>query len=354
MSDPQYLVLDAVDSLMFRDGRPFNQADDGASRAVSVFPPYPPTIVGAVRAALWQGPLAGKWNETKLGTGTNWQKDSLGPLSFGPPTLLKNGEPLFPVPFHVVQGTERGTPGKTRTFLRPGADMLECDLGKVCLPEPDKALDDVRLIEDEWVTLSGIRAILGHQMPKDDHFIKRDRLWCNEDRVGIGIVPETRAVHDGHLYMASHIRLADDVALGVTLNNADKINKRLQPLAGEHRMAEIDQATKPFHLPAHPKSLENEHYCIILLSPLVPKDALPDAGSAFEKMPGTVVSACLGKTVPIGGWDSQRKQSIPLRRAVPAGSVWFMTTKDTKNLFWPKGLGIGTEWGFGQYLIGKW
>ncbi|WP_417847051.1 type III-B CRISPR module-associated Cmr3 family protein [Thalassospira povalilytica] len=351
MTDPQYLVLDAVDSLMFRDGRPFNQADDGASRAVSVFPPYPPTIVGAVRAALWQGPLAGTWNKAKLGTGTNWQKDSLGPLSFGPPTLLKNGEPLFPVPRHVVEGTKHGTSGKIRTFLRPGDDVLECDLGKVRLPEPDRVLDGLKPVEDEWLTLSGIRTILDQKEPKDEHVIKRDRVWGSEDRVGIGIVPDTRAVHDGHLYMASHIRLADDVTLGVTLHNADRIEKRLRPLAGEHRMAEIDQASKPFHLPEHPKDLTSEHYCIILLSPLVP---MQDNEKTFANMPGTIVSACLGKAIPIGGWDSQKKQSIPLRRAIPAGSVWFMKTKDIKNLRWPKGLGIGTNWGFGQYLIGKW
>jgi CRISPR/Cas system CMR-associated protein Cmr3 (group 5 of RAMP superfamily) len=75
MTDSLYFQLSAIDTLMFRDGRPFNQGDTGASEAVSIFPPLPPTIIGAIRAALWKH-KGGPWpSNGSLGNGTNWQDD---------------------------------------------------------------------------------------------------------------------------------------------------------------------------------------------------------------------------------------------------------------------------------------
>lgn len=36
------LVLHPLDTLFFRDGRPYNQDDPTQAEAASVFPPYPP------------------------------------------------------------------------------------------------------------------------------------------------------------------------------------------------------------------------------------------------------------------------------------------------------------------------
>ena len=76
MSDRLSLKISAIDTVMFRDGKPFNQADAGASLAASVFPPYPPTLTGAVRAAIWNA-LGGRkedWDKTLLGDGTKLAK----------------------------------------------------------------------------------------------------------------------------------------------------------------------------------------------------------------------------------------------------------------------------------------
>ena len=178
-----HLHIKAVDTLMFRDGRPFNQNDAGASEAASVFPPYPPTIVGAVRAALWQGPLKGTWEIDKLGTGTNWQEKNkvnyLTPLFLGAPLILKNGAPVFPVPLHILQASNGDI-----TRLKPGND-LQCDLGNVKLPVPvDPLLKGVKLMDDMWVNMDGMKKILNGGVPGKSDMIERTGLWDFEPRVG--------------------------------------------------------------------------------------------------------------------------------------------------------------------------
>lgn len=342
------LHIGSVDTLMFRDGRPFNQADFGASEAVSVFPPYPPTVVGAVRAALWQGPLGGDWKPSRLGTGTNWQDigtTTLGPLKFGAPVLLCDGEPVFPVPLHIVEGRKSGGVKKELTCLVPGLPR-QCDRGTIRLPVPEDAtLEGVAPVGDRWVTTKGMQQILDGGVPEDGDLISQDRLWHSEPRVGIGITAATRTTSDGRLYMASHVRMQDDVSLHVRLSGwNDSFEAALLPLAGEHRMAALGDGNA-VPLPEVP---DKGRRCLIALSPVVPdpKDDFLIAGL----LDNDIESACLGRSVPIGGWDSLANGPIPLRRCYPAGSVWFLKP----GVKAPDEIGLATEWGFGQVMAGNW
>ena len=46
------LQFDPIDSWFFRDGTPFTTNSTPQEDVSSLFPPYPPTVVGALRAAL--------------------------------------------------------------------------------------------------------------------------------------------------------------------------------------------------------------------------------------------------------------------------------------------------------------
>ena len=122
------LVLHPLDTLFFRDGRPYNQDDPGQAEAASVFPPHPPTVVGAVRAALARamGWPSKTWDKTKLGDGVDWQAGdgALGPLSFAGPYVLRNGEPLFPAPLCLVQGKDRDGAAPCRLARTRRADRM--------------------------------------------------------------------------------------------------------------------------------------------------------------------------------------------------------------------------------------
>ena len=344
-----WLGFDAVDTWMFRDGRPFDQGDAGASVARSVFPPFPPTLVGAVRALLWRQALGGNWDTKKLGDGTNWSNGAtLGPLRFGPPMVLYNGQPVFPVPLHLVEGKAKGTDKKQLTFLRPQKNSFECDLGnEVQLPAPVEDLEGIKTISNRWVTVEGMESILNGEVPHDEHLIPTSKLWHTESRVGIGIDANSRVVRESQLYMASHVRLCENVRLAVEMQGWNgNVPEGLTPVAGEHRMAEVHVLEKEIALPK-PVTPEDGSVVLIAISPVAPDKHGNIPGLPDDK----VVSACTAKPVPIGGWDSRAHAAIPLRRCWPAGSVWFLEGFEGKP---PEAIGVATEWGFGRVLAGKW
>ncbi len=122
-------------------------------------------------------------------------------------------------------------------------------------------------------------------------------------------------------------------------------------------MAEIASLTK-VDLPKRPKQLNHNRYCVIQLSPLI-LESMPNPGGVLPNLPGNLVSACLGKPLMIGGWDFKKCRPIAMRQAIPAGSVWFMGVENQEQraeaLNWHLGkIGLATEWGFGQIMIGSW
>jgi len=335
-----HLTLDPVDTLMFRDGRPFEQTDAGASEALSVFPPWPPTLVGAIRAALWDS--LGAWDKARLGDGTDWQKPgTLGPLCFGPPVLVWKGEAVFAAPLHLIEGRKDEQP--QLAFLRPGKER-ECDLGKVRLPEPATGgISGIKPVSDRWITKAGMARVLKGKLPDREHLLPLSELWRDEARVGIGIDPASRTTSDGRLYLARHVRPGADLRLHMTVkgwNGAFPPSPR--PLGGEHRMASIG----PGEPPDLPSGQPGDRLCLIAISPVVPEQD----GRIEGLSPDNIVSACLGKPLPIGGWDSVNRRSIPMRNCYPAGSVWFVEGLEPV----PPKIGAATKWGFGRVLAGVW
>lgn len=360
------LEIRPVDTLMFRNGRPFNQGDPGAAEAVSVFPPYPSTVSGMVRALIGA------------------RRD----LSVSAPVVCDSGKPLFPAPRSILK-RENGSYAQ----LIPAPTQMETDLGDTFLPQPviaqGESAGGLKEIEDSWIALDGLRKVLSGGVPEAENFIPRDKLWRPEPRVGIGIdnmsdgagnlvsnLKERRPI-DGALYAATHTRLAESVTLHVTVSALAGGDITLDlpllgPVGGEHRMAEFAADDDPPKLPEAPAlAPDGDVVCFTIYhaSPcfLHPR---PKANAPFGKVPTTrdgdtaclaeakIVSACVGKALMIGGWSLGARGPVPMRPAIPAGSVWFLEApKDhataLTNLH-GKRIGESLGRGFGQIFIGKW
>jgi len=105
---------------------------------------------------------------------------------------------------------------------------------------------------------------------------------------------------------------------------------------------------------------------VTLITPLIlPDSDGSDAGSVnspqpnqtFFDWPGTtVVSACVGKPQSLGGWDSLERRPLPLRPVLSAGSTWFLEVTDASAIVerFARGIGMKTQYGFGQVVLGVW
>ena len=245
-------ALEPLDTLLFRDGRSFEQSDEGLTEATSMFPPFPSVVAGAVRAQLahnmgWSG--RGKWNSTltdQLGSGPF----NATPLRVGPPIILvanpspdigpfaaANYLPYFPCPA-VLHG--RLDPEMARQYglleltqLRPARqvdqrtfwkkisrfwsrteqhkDRIATDLSldegqSLCAPNPDgfEALD-------EWlISDTGLKDFLAGGIPNTQYLKHTGLLVTRQNRAGLQRNYAAHAAESGMLYNASYVRLRQD------------------------------------------------------------------------------------------------------------------------------------------------
>jgi len=389
--------LRTVDTLFFRSGRPFNQDDPGAALAESLFPPHPPTVVGAVRAALagllgWSG--RGAWSAdivAALGNGDALPEGVRvrGPYLMRRPRLTgassgqKKWERLFPAPACLVGKTDTMTGDLVEVRrLRPSPVAMDTDLGPATLPVPEtfEGFDDFKPLADRWLAPEVMLALMNGDLPDPKTLVKAvPDLWHMEQRVGIARDIGSRRVQDGALYMATHVRLNPaplvELALVVEGLNED-VRGRLKacggdlgmnPLGGENRSVwlravkshdtdAVVDALKPGKDKGKSKDDQKAAPATVVAvaqTPVIIDDpALLRPGAAFgDGLTIRAVSA--GKATAVGGWDSINRRPRPQRPVLPAGTVWHLDNRHRKSLGELRkssGVGARTGWGFGEVV----
>lgn len=365
------LQLEPLDTLFFRDGTPFSAGSASQEDVGGLFPPLPVSVAGALRTALarqngWSG--VGRWSQAlndALGKGP----EDLGNLSLTGPFLLRDGQPLFPVPRHLVGAVESGR-WRPRGFVRPGAPVA-CDLGEAVrlptLPPLHTEPADLKTGEGWWLTRSGLQAALRGEVPRPADVLASSELWHEERRIGLERNDATRTAQEGMLYSTRHVRLGRGIALGVEVTGVPQgwavPLDVMVPLGGESRLAECRAWREGVNVNMPLDAvMDTGRAAVIALTPLdldggacLGRTALADLGSA------RVVSACLPRPQRVGGWDSLTRRPLPLRAVLPAGSTLFCEIGDPDALRaaiaatdgLPR-LGVRQRWGFGVVALGVW
>ena len=379
------LRLEPVDTLFFRNGTPFT-ADSAPQDGVdSLFPPHPPTVAGALRAALarangWDG--RGRWPEDVCRVlGDGW--DDPGEFSVDGPFLLQDEEPLFRAPRHLL-GASGTTGWRPRALLRPGPPML-CDLGDtVRLPEAPPGTEEVQSLavsDGHWLTRAGMQTVLRGQCPTDNHVVESRALWRAESRIGLERQQQTRTAKESMLYSSKHIRLMHgrpcprrpgqrgEVALGVRVSGIPEPWKLpvggLVPLGGESRLVECHRwSIDPALAMPRGEIVASGRVAVVALSPLDLDGAVDENGLSLE-IPGgdavAIVAACLDRPLRIGGWDSLTRRPHPLRSVLAPGSVLFCQAAEPRRFLEAvtdrtglPSLGRRQAFGFGAVALGIW
>ncbi|WP_449219756.1 type III-B CRISPR module-associated Cmr3 family protein [Tistrella mobilis] len=383
MAEPSALlfIFEPLDTLFFRTGRPFNQDDPGAALAESLFPPNPPTLVGALRAALarllgWDG--QNDWStdiKVALGDGDRLAAG----LRFQGPWLMRR-EPdgawhrLYPAPASVVE-TPAGTPaGRRFRRLQPSATVLQTDLGPDPIRLPAPATDErdaafCRRPNGLWLTADGLSAVLKGKVPGQAPpgasrcWYEEAELWAVEQRVGIGRDNATRRVEDGHFYIASHIRPVRGVALALQVSGlsaelrakveAHRGELGVVSLGGEHRAAWLSCVAPP--RPVFQRTADTARRVAIALTPVRATAAMLEPQASFAGHDGlkiTMVSALRADIA--GGWDSVGNRPMAQHPLLAAGTTWHITCdRDLRDEDLPRSLGGMTDWGYGELIWGR-
>ncbi len=361
-----------VDTWFFRGSVPFTSDSAPQENVESLFPPHPPTVVGAIRAALalrkgWSG--RGRWPREicdVLGDGY----DDLGMLSLDGPFLLRDGQPLFPAPRHLL-GSSDGAHWHPKVLLKPGYRVI-CDLGDVRLPQTqgNQAIDEglrLKTGNRHWLTLDGMNAVLRGWLPHSGDVVPSECLWSDEMRVGLERDNNSRTAKEGMLYSTRHVRLRRGITLGVRIVGLPQDWKlpfdQLLSLGGENRLAECRQWKSDLAIETHLSQIkETGKVAVIALSPINLEQDICLGRKPLNALGNArVVSACLDRPQRIGGWDSLKRRSLPLRSVLPPGSVLFCKIPDPEHFEDAITAGDGLthvgsrqRWGFGLVAIGSW
>ena len=364
------IQLVPTDTLFFRDGTPFSAGDPPQPGVGRLFPPHPTSVAGAIRATLarcngWDG--QGRWPASLnaiLGDGP----EDLGKLAFDGPFLLRNDQPLFPAPRHMV-GSTVAAEWTPRAFLRPGSGVT-CDLGDgVRLPRAPSAedvLEDRRPADDHWLTQDGMQAALRGVLPTSAEIVSARALWREELRIGLERDGGTRTAREGMLYTTRHVRPLRAISLCVRITGIPgewKIPVNgLARLGGESRFVELRTWSGDVTIDMPWTRIEaSKKVMVMALTPLDLDKAVYPGNQLDVSSDTRIISACLAGSQRIGGWNSLNRSPLPLRRVLPSGSALFCEVGDPATLRTSvkangglMRVGLHQAWGFGRAALGIW
>lgn len=329
------LFIEPSDVWFFRTGKPFTKGED--QWAATHFPPTPNTIQGAIRSRV----LAGWGGLSHLDDPSLVEligsQDGYGKLHLRGPFLAKcerdNKRVIryYPAPLDLMQAKEGN---KELRRLRVG-EWNGCETNL-----PDDDLQPLLLDEDGetqfeaaegWLSEGELQKYLKNELPAT--LKPAGRLFRTETRLGIQMNMAQRITEQRQLYQADFVRPEPNVGLAVEIGvegedeplNALRLPQRGHlALGGEARAAHFWTVKQTQNFPEQTFS-QGEKFFIYFATPAyfengwLPKnkDWSPFFGSQVR-----LIAAAVGRPALIGGWDLKKKGAKPIRRYVPAGSVY--------------------------------
>ncbi|MDR4506855.1 MAG: type III-B CRISPR module-associated protein Cmr3 [Candidatus Brocadiaceae bacterium] len=370
------IFIEPNDVLMFRDGKPFSGGDDHYARGI--FPPPPSTFYGALRSKILSEKYP-QYESFKNGEVPEDIRKEIGTPSEQGNLAINNFfiarktddyiHPIFPVPKDMMK--TKGKDGNDPFLLTPCESLgnkVTSNLPIVSLTplwlKTENPIEEV----NGFLSLKAMESYLTGKIPDTGEIIQSESLYMKDERVGIKKDRTTKTVATGALYSVEYFRFAKDIGFAVELDGVENFpSQGLLRLGGDHRSAFYKES--PFSLPdkekVKNKIKDTGLFKIIFLTPAIfEKGWMPDWIDANSGI-GTVnnitlklISAALGKPVHIGGFDLVKKTPKDMKRAVSAGSIFYLQLEkgsidEVFDAFWLKS--ISTEKrneGFGITIIG--
>jgi CRISPR-associated protein Cmr3 len=356
----KFIMIKPEDTIFFRDGKPFEMGVDNFSHFV--FPPFPPTFYGALRTAIISSNatienfLKGEIDKSlKDIVGDKANPGSLeikGPFLFHIDYRTEFKSVFIPLPYDLLEYKNYSENETTFVKIVPdNSSYLYSNLKYKITPARPREETEAKEPEEKYINIRDLMReyFLEDTFNGEDIFSKarsKTEIFEIERKVGIKLDKSTKSAEENYLYSASHIRLKEGFGFLIEVN----IDNELLPkegylrIGGETRVAEFKEID--FNLSSITKDIVNNLPKLngdfllefILLTPAVFKNGwFPDFLSQNEEgfLKGklgeidlTLKSAVLGKPLYIGGFDLAKGYPKEMKKAVPAGSVYYFKVEN--------------------------
>lgn len=380
-------LIEPHDSLIVRDGRPFNAT--AGSRAKSLDFPFPSTLIGSVRTRIG------------LKNGGDWKH-------FDDKLIEK----ILKIEMFGALLAEIKDDDSLEFFAPTPADSLLVKLDKE---------DEKDLSKNNLFPLNPLKKEYSSNLPNDLHLLgvkeevkgkpnsevkfwnwKRFEEWLIEaktdkvtnEQLGIGGLISDQRTHvrifdeeekkkgkdgywrkansDGGLFQTRGLEFVmkdktskdlkfKQLGLALQLSDSKGLEEGLFPLGGERRV--VRWSKKDCEFPKCPQAvidgIKKSGRCrLILLTPSFFENGfLPDE----NKLGAKVKAVAVNRSQVISGWDFAKRKPKPTRRLTPAGTVYFLEINGDVDEFieqtWFKNIGDCDQTkldGFGLAVLGNW
>lgn len=358
------LIIEPLDLLLFRDGKPFSAGDDHLAR--SIFPPLPSTLTGFIRTKLF------------LDCDKDWEKvkgkfgDIGGPRGYGDFRLCgfsirKNGVDYVPVPGDILKVKDTDE----HISVKPCCSDLHFKIHSnfpaenyqhlwAAVPE---SLEETK----GFISIDSLFDCLCGEIPKkvlsETEFIER------ELRTSIEMNKDSHSAKEGQLFSVEFLRPKDGVAFHVRFDGVRWPGESgLDTLGGERRPVkwEISNNWQPPSTDAIQHLIKkNGRFKLVLLTPAVFDNGW-QPGQRFKTImkkmgiKARLVGAAVKRPIQIGGFDLKNERPKPMLPGAPAGSVYFYETQSgdastlAHDLMFRCISDVDWEAGFGLAAVGSW
>jgi len=322
------ILLTALDTLFFRDGKPFNRGEE--TWANGVFPPSPSVIYGALRSLYYTS------NPSEIGQ-ENTNQDVTKNLVINEIKIKDENQTFYHCPYDVVH---------EKISVRNKPKLLELKQGLV---NTSSLLDYYLHFEKEVESINGF--LLGSNFEEDYLQGKTPKRFRNledfvsvEPKVGIGRDNRTQVATEGLLYRVGMVRLKN-IMIEVDFDLAGWIlevgSTGFLKIGGEGKTCSFEvvaASVNPIKIP----KLSGDLFKIYFATPTILSNGKKGWLPSFlnEKLEGywngmtiKFLTAALGKPKLIGGFDMKEKRPKPMLKMIPEGAVLYFRIIGNKDKF---------------------
>lgn len=386
------IKLSAVDTLFFRDAKAFSMREE--SWAQGIFPPYPSTFYGALRAEYFSNHM----DEFEL---RETPDDPTKSLQIKGIFLSIDEELYIPLPNDILLEKSYGkeTLYKTSLFSLSKNNILSSCTYDLIL----KAAKKVEGISNGWIKSEALVNYLKNDAIEEDWTIEPEKLHKEEEgdelatiirlanhieqepKVGIKISYSSRAAEEHYLYSLNRVRpknlnlIVDfnfesrDASKDASKKNTVELGAKngIMRLGGRGGKVKFDILNSNHHFQDKIKDLENistqnmkkilesgELFKIYFETPSIFSDYYnPNPlKNLYNGINFEIKSCAIEKPLYIGGFNMKKGEPRAMFKAIPSGCLYFLKGEAKEgfdsNIF-PRNLSeFYSEKGFGVSYIG--
>lgn len=333
------IQIEALDTLFFRDGKPFTAGEE--TTGGGIFPPMPSVLHGAIRTTYFGE------STTTFKSSAQIKANTSG-LTIESIWLAYDNENFVPFPRDLVVKKDWDAPNKKgkakeltahRLFLKKDESSNQ-SVQSLAVPDNDIQWEQpANLLIDQ----QSLQDYLDHT-PESIFFEPLGNMMVVENKVGVGLDQSTRTAEEGRLYFLTFNRLQNSsgkrLKIGVTYNAPWQLKSAgLMRLGGEGKMARYSDTTS---LTPKMPEIATKQFKLYLATPAffsngwLPFAVTTDNLNGVQIIDGKkykfrILTAAVGKYIPIGGFDVAKNRPKPMLRAVPAGSVYYLEAESESD-----------------------